>query len=162
MRGVEFEVDWSDNDLIQYRVTCSNGRFRGETRMYLDHGALGELAESLRGFPSSSKDSRDIELGAPDAKFAGGGILMAFRCVDSVGHAVAIVRLRTDGCKGPGEPESVCLYIPVEAGAIDAFVDQAATIDETLGATAYLQMADHTVEQIQRKFPELANLPVSY
>lgn len=39
---------------------------------------------------------------------------MSFRCVDSVGHAVVLVRLRADGCKGPDEPESVCPYIPAD------------------------------------------------
>ena len=34
---------------------------------------------------------------------AGGGISMSFRCVDSVGDAVVIVRLRGDGCKGPND-----------------------------------------------------------
>ena len=70
---------------------------------------------------------------------------MSFRCVDSVGHAVVLVRLRADGYEGPNEPESVCMYIPVEAGSIDAFVTKARSINGTNGAKAYLQMADHTV-----------------
>jgi hypothetical protein len=40
------------------------------------------------------------KLGAFESKMAGGGISMSFRCVDSVGHAVVIVRLRADGCIG--------------------------------------------------------------
>lgn len=125
MRGIEFEVVWSDQDMIEYQVTCSNGPFRGATKMYLAHDDLSKAAEILSGFPSNIKDSRDVEFGAFDPKAAGGGISMSFRCVDSVGHAVVLVRVRADGCKGPDEPESVCLYIPVEAGSIDSFVAKA-------------------------------------
>jgi hypothetical protein len=80
---------------------------------------------------------------------------MAFRCVDSAGHAVVVVRLRADGCKSVGEPQSVSLYIPVEAGAIDSFVSKARSLDDNMGAKAYLQMADHTVGWVQRGFPNL-------
>ena len=155
MRGIDFEVVWFDQDVIEYQVTCSNGPFRGATNMYLSHDGLSKAAEALSGFPSNIKDSRDVQLGAFEPKFAGGGISMSFRCVDSVGHAVVLVRLRADGCKGPDEPESVCLYIPVEAGSIDSFVATARSIDDTKGAKAYLHMADHTVAWVQRNFPSL-------
>jgi hypothetical protein len=160
MRGIEFEVVWFDQDVIQCRVTCSNGLFRGATKIYLAHDDLSKTAETLSGFPSNTKDSRDVQLGALDAKMAGGGISMSFRCVDSVGHAVVLVRLRADGCNGPNEPESVCLYIPVEAGSIDSFVTKARSINGTKGAKAYLHMADHTVGWVQRNFPSLVTFAI--
>ena len=43
---------------------------------------------------------------------------MSFYCVDSVGHAVAFVKLSAGGC-GFSEPQFVSLYVPVEEGAID-------------------------------------------
>jgi hypothetical protein len=158
MRGIEFEVVWLDQDVIEYQVTCSNGPFRGATRMYLAHDDLSKAAETLSGFPSSIKDSRDLKLGAIEPSIAGGGIHMSFRCVDSVGHGVAVVRLRADGCKGPNEPQSACLYIPVEAASIDSFVTKARSIEDAKGAKAYLQMADHTVGWVQRNFPSLGAL----
>jgi hypothetical protein len=42
-------------------------------------------------------------------------------CVDSVGHAASLVKLRADGCKSMGEAQFVCFYLPVEAGAIDSY-----------------------------------------
>jgi hypothetical protein len=155
MKGIEFEVVWFDQDVIEYRVTCANGSFSGSTKMYLTHSDLANAADTLSGFPSSIKDSRNIKLGAFESGVAGGGIEMDFRCIDSVGHAVAIIRLRADGCKGAGEPQSVCLYIPVEAGSIDSFVAKARSIEDTMGAKAYLHMADHTVGWVQRNFPAL-------
>ena len=161
MRGIEFEVVWFDQDVIEYQVECSNGTFRGATRMYCAHDELSKAAEALSGFPSTTQDCRDVLLGAFEPNVAGGGISMSFRCVDSVGHAVVLVRLRTDGCRGPGEPESVCLYIPVEAGSIDSFVAKARTIGETMGEKAYLHMADHTVGWVQRSFPSIAKFSTS-
>jgi hypothetical protein len=155
MRGIEFEVVWFDQDVIQCPVTCSNDPFRGTTKIYLAHDDLSKTAETLRGFPSSIKDSRDVPLGAFEPKMAGGGISISIRCVDSVGHAGVLVRLRADGCKGPNGPESVCLYIPVEAGSIDSFVTEARSINGTKGAKAYLHMADHTGGWVQRNFPGL-------
>jgi hypothetical protein len=128
--------------------------------MYLAHDDLSKVAESLSGFPSDSRDARDIELGAFEPNAAGGGIHLSFRCVDSAGHAVVVVRLRTDGCKGPAEPESVSLYVPVEAGSIDSFVAKAQSIDNTMGGNAYLRMADHTVGWVQKNFPTLVRFSV--
>ena len=160
MRGIEFEVIWFDEDVVEYQVTCSNGPFRGAARMYLAHDDLSKTGETLSGFPSGASDARDIELGALERNAAGGGIHLSFRCVDSAGHAVVVVRLRADGCKGPCEPESVSLYIPVEAGSIDSFVTKARSIDNTIGAKAYLHMADHTVGWVQRSFPTLVRFSV--
>jgi hypothetical protein len=80
MKGIEFEVVWFDQAAIEYRVVCSNGSFRGTTKMYLAHDRLSEAADTLSGFPSSTNDSRDIRLGAFEPNIAGGGIDMAFRC----------------------------------------------------------------------------------
>jgi len=155
MRGIGFEVVWFDQDVVEHLVTCSNGPFRGAPKMYLAHNGLANAAEILNGFPSSVEDSRDVQLGAFDPKLAGGGISMSFRCVDSVGPAVAFIRLQADGSRIRVEAESASLYIPVEAGSIDSFVAKARCIDETKGAKAYLQMADHNVGWVQRNFPSL-------
>jgi hypothetical protein len=150
MRGIEFEVVWFDHDAIEYRVVCSNGSFTGTAKMYLSHDGLQKAANILSGFPSSTTDLREVELGTFDSEFAGGGIRMSFYCVDSVGHAVAFVKLRADVCKSSSEPQLVSLYVPVEAGAIDSFVKQAQSIRDTKGAKAYLQMADHTLGWVRK------------
>jgi hypothetical protein len=114
-----------------------------------------KAADALSGFPSSIKDTRTFRLGAFGPNYAGGGVEMIFSCVDSVGHAVALINLRSDGCKGPGEPQSVSLYIPVEAGEIDSFVTKARSVGDTEGQKAYLHIADHTVGCVKRGFPDL-------
>jgi hypothetical protein len=138
--GIEVEVIWLDQHVLEVLLSCSNGRFSGHAEIYLSHDKLSEMAEALRGFPSHTKDSRDFELGTFNPDHADGGIRMHFCCTDSVGHTVVEVKLRGDACKGLGELESVALRIPVQAAAIDSFVSQIKQMEKLVGATAYLQM----------------------
>jgi|HubBroStandDraft_6_1064221.scaffolds.fasta_scaffold224519_2 hypothetical protein len=143
MRGIEFEVAWFDVDVIEYRVSCSNGSFCGTTRLYSGHDDLANAADTLSGFPSNAKDSRRVSLGTLDPHCAGGGIEMNFQCIDSAGHAVVLVTLRDDGGKSRGQLQTVSLCIPVEAASIDSFVAEARSVDETMGSKASLHMAGH-------------------
>jgi hypothetical protein len=138
MNGVRLEVIWFDTFALQVLVRCANGYFSGQAEIYLAHDGLAEIAHALSGFPSSPADSRDVEIGAFDPKYAGGGARMHFHCLDSPGHAAVDVQLRGDGSKGLGEVESVALRIPIEAAAVDRFVQQLRTIDKSIGARATL------------------------
>ena len=48
MRGIEIEVLWYDVDLVELRVTASNGRFAATTDLYAGHEAFQNLAEDGR------------------------------------------------------------------------------------------------------------------
>ena len=74
---------------------------------------------------------------------------MHFECVDSVGHACVQVKLRANGCKAMGDAQSVCLSVPVEAGAVDSFVAQIGRLRDAKGENVFLQMADHTAGWVQ-------------
>ncbi len=155
MTGLEFEVVWFDQDAIEYSVTCSNGSFGGATRLYSSHVDLTNAADILSGFPSNIKGCRNLRLGTFAPELAGGGIDMIFKCVDSAGHAVVLVTLRDNGREGIRQPQSVNLCIPVESGSIDSFVAKVHSMDDVVGAKAYLHMADHKVPWVQRGFPNL-------
>jgi hypothetical protein len=140
--GIEFAVFWWDQDIVEFRVTSSNGYFAGWAKIYVGHDVLAQLAERLKGFPSSTSDSRDFELGTFDPKYADGGLRMHFYCLDSVGHAAVEIKIRGDRCEALGEVESVALRIPIEAAGVDRFIAQVRAMDtEQLGATARLPMA---------------------
>jgi hypothetical protein len=154
VKGIEFEVVWWDQDVIEYLVRCSNGAFAGAAKMYMGHDELSYAATVMNGFPSTNTDSRNIELGTFQPYTAGGGIHMHFECVDSVGHACVQVKLRANGCKAMGDTQSVCLLVPVEAGAIDFFVAGIRSLSSTKGAKAFLQMADHSAGWVQERLSE--------
>lgn len=139
--GLQVEVIWFDQHMVQYQFRCSNGRFSGYADIYLGHDDLANMAEGLRGFPARVNDSRDFELGTFDPKCADGGIRMHFYCTDSRGHPAVDVELRGDACKAPGEVESVALRIPIEAASVDSFVAQVNKMDVSeIGALACLDM----------------------
>ena len=55
------------------------------------------------------------------------------------GHAAVDVQLRGGRSKRLGEVESVALRIPIEAAAIDRFIQELRAIDKTVGARATLR-----------------------
>jgi hypothetical protein len=102
---------------------------------------LSDLANALYGFPSSGSDSRSVELGTFDPKYADGGVRMNFYCSDSRGHSIAEIKLRGDGCKALGEVESVALRIPIEPAGLDSFLAQIVVAGTEIGSKAFLPMA---------------------
>jgi hypothetical protein len=140
-KGINLEVIWFDQDLLEVLFSCSNGYFSGQAQIYMSHDTPSELATGLSGFPSSPADSREFELGTFNPNHADGGVRMRFFRSDSAGHAAVDVKLRGDACKALGEIESVALRIPIEAASVDSFIRQLRTIDKTMGATASLDHA---------------------
>jgi len=139
--GVRISVIYTDEHLIELRVAASNGTFAGQADVYEDTEAPAEFARALRGFPASQSDTREFELGDLDPANAGGGAGFRFRCVDSVGHSVAEVRLRSDSLWGGGLSDTAVLNIRVEAAAVDAFVEQLAAMPSAVGHAAFLEGA---------------------
>ena len=82
-----------------------------------------------------------MELGTLDSQYAGGAVRMHFRCIDSPGHIHVDVDLTGDICHTAGRLESVTLTVPIEAAAIDAFLEQVNTMETRIGSTAILEMA---------------------
>jgi hypothetical protein len=140
-RGIEFQLIWYDQDVVEFRFTCSNGKFCGQAEGYLGHRGIADLAKDLKGFPSKSSEPREFELGTFDPKCAGGGLKLRFSRVDSAGHCVVDLELRRDSRAAPRYFESVAMRIPVEPAAIDSFVAEITAIRLNVGEKAILSMA---------------------
>src|SRR5262249_35822393 len=139
--GIQFEVMWFDQDVLECQFRCSNGRFSGVAEIYLSHDDLSNMAAVLNGFPTHAADYRNIELGTFDSNHADGGVRLYFYCKDSVGHAAVDVKLRGDACKALGDVESVALRIPIQAAGVDSFIVQIKSMNTSeIGATASLDM----------------------
>jgi hypothetical protein len=139
--GIEISVICADQDLLELRVQASNEVFRGQAEVYADSETLKEFANQLRGFPASNKDCREFELGTLDVTSAGGGAGFRFYCVDSVGHAMAEVRLRADSRLSGGTSDVATIHISVEAGAIDSFIGELERAAPRVGQVAVLKAA---------------------
>jgi hypothetical protein len=141
--GISLQVRWFDEveDFLEVVFRCTNGYFSGQTEIYVTREVLLKLAKALSGFPSHPSDFRDFELGTSNSNHADGGARMHFYCSDAAGHAVVEVKLRGAACNGMGEVESVALCIPIQAAAVDNFIEQLKALGKTVGASAFLQQA---------------------
>lgn len=141
--GISCEGIWFDFDqkLIEIVFACSNGHFSGTCEVYVSQDELSELVGTLKGFPVRGSDTRSVELGTFDPKYADGGVKMNFYCSDSRGHLIAEIKLRGDGCKALGEVESVALRVPIEPGGLDSFLAQIIATGTEIGSKAFLPMA---------------------
>src|SRR5262245_57323512 len=88
---VDVEVDY-----LGIVVTAANGAFSGAARIYAEIDELSTLARAIAGFPTTAVDRRSFELGARDARWAGGFVGLTLHCRDGLGHAVAAVEIRDD------------------------------------------------------------------
>jgi hypothetical protein len=139
--GVEFQIYWSANDLLDLRVAAWNGLFGGVAGIYIGIGDLQAVATQLRGFPNSPADERGIELGSLERKYAGGGIRMRFHCVDGAGHAYVEITIDSN-CTTGGTVETVVMTVPIEAAAVDVFVEGLAMLELKRTGTAHLKARD--------------------
>jgi hypothetical protein len=119
--ALRITVIWHDDDVVQLRVTGSNGRFAGQADTYVSPADFDGLPDSLVGFPSSTSDVRELELGAFGPDSAGGGVRLRFSCRDSAGHTQVEARFEGDHV-GSAPPEAALVYAEFEPAAFDQFV----------------------------------------
>jgi hypothetical protein len=120
--GIEFRVIYEDTDMLELRVSAWNGAFGGHANVYVRLGHVEDVAAKLRGFPETPHDSREVSFGAFGPQSAGGGVSLRFYCIDGAAHAFVASRLES-GEMIAGVLQSVLLALPVEAAAMDSFVD---------------------------------------
>jgi hypothetical protein len=139
--GLRFEVRWSDQDVLEVRVTAWNGAFGGSADVYVGIGDLAEAAAKLEGFPRQHSDSRDLELGAFGPKFAGGAVRICFSCKGAVGHSFIEAKIEADYLNAE-KAQSVFLFGPVEAAAVDTFVSELQRLEVEQDRVAFLRISE--------------------
>jgi hypothetical protein len=136
--GFQFEVIYKAEGLIEVRISAWNGAFGGTADVYVGIGRLQETAASLKGFPGHPSDTRELILGAFGPEWAGGGVSMQFYCADASGHAYVESKIES-GDKRGRSIESVILSLPIEAAAVDSFVDELHRLGVNEAGVARLQ-----------------------
>jgi hypothetical protein len=138
--GLSFKIIWFDDDVLEVRVSCENGRFSGTADCYIGHSGFTDLAATIKGFPSSNKDRREFELGTFNPGCAGGGVRIQLWCIDASGHVVADIRIRSaPEAHRNSKEESAELSFRVEPAAIDEFVAALRGIQTVVDASVALQ-----------------------
>jgi hypothetical protein len=136
--GFHFQAIWFDSDLIELCVSAWNGTFGGTADIYEAIGDLEEAAAQLRGFPRNPSDRREIIFGNFDRKCAGGGVKMRFHCIGGAGHSFVEATIDSN-CESAGTFQTAVLSMPVEAAAIDVFVQELQRVGANRAGTAYLK-----------------------
>lgn len=135
---LEFKIIWKDNieDLIEIRVSATNGEFSGTAKLYTQHGIGKRVAREFEGFPSSPKDIREIEIGSFDPGWAGGGLKLRLFCVNGSGHPRMEIRIQSEN-----KTEESRFLTEIESVAIDDFVNELAAWGDGVGDDATLRSA---------------------
>lgn len=136
--GVQFRIIWDDKDLVEVRVSAWNGAFGGTSDIYVGNGELEEAGAKLSGFPRNLTDTREILLGSFDQHFVRGGVRLQFYCVDQSGHAYVDSQIESDS-HFHRTIQSVLVSLPIEAAAVDRFVEGLLRIGAARSGMAFLQ-----------------------
>lgn len=137
---LEFTVVWNDEDLQEVVVSASSGPFSGEVNLYGGPNELKSVAQSLRGFPATPTDRRQIHLGQ-DALSGYGTVRLSVYCTDSTGHLAVEVAMRAFPASASKPQESAVVVIPAVVGDLDRFVAQLQAANNRVGASAALRGA---------------------
>jgi hypothetical protein len=136
--GFKFRVLWHDDDVLNLGISAWNGAFGGLAEIYAGIGDLRDAAAQLRGFPKNPADMREVVFGNLDRKWAGGGVKMRFHCVDGAGHAYVEATIDSN-CQSGGTVQNVVFAMPVEAAAVDSFVQELERLEDERAGAAHLK-----------------------
>jgi hypothetical protein len=128
---------YHDVDILELRVSAWNGRFGGTTSLYVGRAELGNIVETMKGFPLDPRDERQVILGAFGAKFAGGAARLRFYCKDGAGHGMVEIQIEGDH-SGRTVSESVTMGASIEPASIDLFLPKLDLIGKQLSGSAAL------------------------
>ncbi len=128
MRGITLKKVWSDESLVEFEITISDGCSKFCVKVYAGHQSLETLAADLERFaPSIFGGIYDIELGKFGPEYANG----AFRArlnFDMEGRGRLFVTVHAESDWYPISRTHVAsratLYLSSEPGLLDRFVKE--------------------------------------
>ena len=147
--GVTITVIWDDPDVVEVSVSARSEHFAGATHVYLAHGELKTIAESIHGFPVSALDERDVELGKFGRERAHGAARLKFYCVDASATARVEATLespwssRASSWPHDDIAETVRVVMRIEAAGVDRFCSQLLVLDRETKGSANLSVIPH-------------------
>ena len=140
--GIEIEVTWGDEHMLQLDVSASNGVFAGRVEAYAARDIAAQWAAALEGFPRDHDDCREMSTGTLSEEYAGGGASLRVVVRDASGRSAVLVRLRASDMVRP--IASAEFTIEVEAAAVDRFVAGLRAMSTEVGQRAVLDGLPNT------------------
>jgi hypothetical protein len=137
--GLQITVVDVDDDYLGIEIAVGSTRFSGSARIYAGVNQLSEFARAITGFPATSADSRSFEFGTRDPRYAGGFVALRFHCRDGSGHPLISAEIQDDDRFH--SDASAEFSFPVEAAALDRFVQALIQVEAAKGGSATLEAA---------------------
>jgi hypothetical protein len=123
---------------MQISVSAWNGAFGGAANVYVGIGQIERIAEELKGFPKGISDTREVVVGAFGPQSAGGAVSIRFYCADQAGHAYVDLRIES-ASNSTGKVQCVSCSLPIEAAAVDSFVEELGRLGASQAGQACLR-----------------------
>lgn len=151
---LSFKKFYQDINSIELLIDASNGRFSGETRIYIssDGNKLTDLGNNLIGFPKTFQQKIDFEMGFsgdkiqpdPFVKFNTAYFQIIFSNSDRSGHLAAQLVIREGTRRSSDKSGAECKFeICFEPNQLDIFVNDLLKLAAGLKDEAIL----HCLEQ---------------
>jgi hypothetical protein len=138
--GLQVTYLYHDLDMVEVSIAADNGRFRATADVYVGRGELQQAADTLRGFPATSQDTREVTFGSFGPGTAGGAVRLEFFCKDLAGHTAFRAIMEEDY---PERESAQCatLLVDFEPAALDKFLRELTQVEaEFSSATLTLQV----------------------
>ena len=121
--------------MLEFRVAAASEAFSGAAVCYVALDEAKQFAEHISGFPVSTSDVREYQLGSPGGIGMGGGHLV-FKCADGSGHLIVEVQIWAE--RLPGGAQSASVFLNTVPACIDSFVAELLAMGTKEGARASL------------------------
>ena len=114
---------WLDDDMIELRVAAGGPGFSAQVDCCENFDSLAQFANSLRGFPAQSGETRRFGFGNWHGATSGAGVEFRFSA-DVRGHISIVAHFETDQVLPEDIPPKVAFLITAEPAGIDRFCSQ--------------------------------------
>ncbi len=135
---LELGIIWQDEDMVNLWASANNGRFCGETRIYVDRESFQTFVDALKGFPKTHNDKLEFSVGSPgDYSY----LSLRFYCYKITGQVAIRIRIESNelGDTRPEEKSFAEFAMLTEPALIDLFHPQLVKVAIDEAGTAKLR-----------------------
>ena len=139
--SIQFQQIWSDNDLLEFEITVSDGNSFFRNKVYVGHGFAKELIEGLDQFKGQVHGGiYDLRLGEFGPEYASGAFHARLHFQER-GKILVTANAQSDfvdlGRKNVASEAT--LYLISEPALLDNFIAELKSVSNGIGTSATLQ-----------------------
>jgi hypothetical protein len=140
-RGISLKKIWSDADMIEARITTSDGTSSFTSDIYIGHPSLEEAVTDLTTFKAHVHGGLlDLRFGESGPEYAGGAFHARFH-FPKPGHLFVTCRQQSsfEDFTFTKVASEATLYLKTEPALLDRFIDELRDVSTQKHDEAYLE-----------------------